>query len=111
MIIIHVLWIFGDRLQVGSKNSDGQTNVPTGVYTKIYTGYYHSCALDTQGYAMCWGSDYVGEVSNTPSNSTFVELLLGAYHTCGETTDGDFECWGDNNYGVLYPEFEDGFRD
>ena len=52
-----------------------------------------------------------GEVSNTPSNTTFVELLLGAYHTCGETTDGDFEFWGDNSYGVLYPEFEDGFRD
>lgn len=72
----------------------------------------HTCALDADGTAYCWGSNWAGQLGDgTTEDRTsptavagghhFVAVTGGSYHTCAVTVDGRAYCWGDNSLGEL----------
>lgn len=76
----------------------------------VYAGEAHTCALDDQGQAWCWGLNDHGQLGDgttdtrtipTPSAAglQFTALSLGARHTCGLTGTGTVYCWGQNGSG------------
>lgn len=65
----------------------------------------HTCALDADGKAYCWGPNSWGQlgdgtetVRTTPTEVqgglTFTSLDVGASTTCGTTSNGEMYCWG-----------------
>jgi len=84
--------------------------------------FAHTCAIASQGQALCWGSNLRGQLgvattqtchfgalaftcSNVPvpvaGDYRFRTLALGFQHSCGATQSGDVLCWGDNRRGQL----------
>src|SRR5699024_2465907 len=90
---------------------------------KIAAGYYHTCALDTEGRAYCWGANNHGQIGNGAvrrSSGTkygggpaavdrtgvlrdkrLVDISVGLYHTCALSSEGQAYCWGNNGSGQL----------
>jgi alpha-tubulin suppressor-like RCC1 family protein len=77
---------------------------------------FHTCALEANGNAHCWGSDSSGQLGNgavltlpqqTPSavdqstSGAFVEISAGGFHTCARTGSGAGYCWGTESNGRL----------
>lgn len=108
--------------QLGLGSVEDDRTVPTSVntelrFTAIAAGQSHSCAIDTEGYAYCWGNGMLGEVggeltddcgySCAPSpvkvetDLRFKQLSSGRQHTCGVARNGGLYCWGSNEYGRL----------
>lgn len=96
-------------------------DVGTGRWRTVSTGASHSCALDDQGRAWCWGSNErfqlgVFETASrcgTPevacslepmavaSGRAFRMISAGGSHTCAIATDSVPYCWGNNADGQL----------
>jgi alpha-tubulin suppressor-like RCC1 family protein len=78
----------------------------------IAAGFVHTCAIDNDGAAHCWGgNDYSQLGVDLPSSDCgllscsrtpvavsgglrFRTLASGWVHNCGITTDGETYCWG-----------------
>lgn len=94
------------RIEEGFDSGEGGGEMVT-------SGYIHSCAVDTNGDAYCWGHNAYGKLGtgyfspreNTPQlvtgGHTFKSVSTGRDHTCGVTTSGDAYCWGNNFHGQL----------
>jgi hypothetical protein len=67
----------------------------------VAAGYEHSCALDGDGRAVCWGGDAYGQAS--PPGYTFSALSAGYEHSCGVTAGGGVACWGRDHQGQATP--------
>jgi alpha-tubulin suppressor-like RCC1 family protein len=90
----------------------------------IASGDYHTCALLSDGTAMCWGDNYYGQLGDgtTSRRDTpvavcasgsgpgcsggaalggVVAISAGSYHTCALLSDGTARCWGNNVRGQL----------
>ena len=101
--------------QLGN-NSNVNKLVPTAVHglsskvNAISAGNYHTCALTSDGAAMCWGRNLYGQLGdNTKGNkpvptavyglsSGVRAISAGSKHTCAVTSGGDVKCWGFNGY-------------
>jgi len=89
-------------------------------FRALAAGGDHTCAVDTNGKAWCWGEDgtfATGESSNgklpkfalrqvpahTPLGAKvdFVAIDTNIGHTCALTAAQDIFCWGDNSLGEL----------
>ncbi len=71
-------------------------------------GAAHTCALDTNGRAFCWGTGGVGQLGDGVKDAFHRSLLpapvaggrqytsisAGAKHTCALTPAGEAYCWG-----------------
>ncbi len=80
-------------------------------FTQIVAGIYHTCGLEADGSAWCWGSSDrtgLGDFPVPPNSWTptpaagghvFQSLTAGIDHTCGLTTTGQAYCWGLNSDG------------
>ncbi len=79
---------------------------------QIAAGYYHTCALISDGTVRCWGDNNKGQLGDgsTQDRHTLVEVVgitnavqisAGWYHTCAVISDGHAKCWGYNYYGQL----------
>jgi len=110
-------------LGIGGSASDPQRERPSQVattarFTSIAAGVSHTCALDAEGRAWCWGSSPVGAVGAAVADSCgplpcsripvaveggvrFTTIAAGASWTCAIAVDGDLYCWGGNKYGEL----------
>ena len=94
----------------------GESTGPT--YSSISSGYLHTCAVSTDGEAVCWGSGqsngggFLGSSSsgksrlpdlrrnqNEPPPGDFLDVAAGNFHTCGLRTDRSVVCWGRSGYG------------
>lgn len=85
------------------------TPSPTGA---LATGAMHTCVLDVDGKAHCWGTNGHGQLGNgTTSGSTvpvavaggrtFAMVEAGDSTTCAVTTAGEGYCWGSGGVGQL----------
>jgi alpha-tubulin suppressor-like RCC1 family protein/serine/threonine protein kinase len=78
----------------------------------ISAGGLHSCELDGQGQASCWGNNDRGQlgigstareqsVMRVDGDASFTELASGEDHTCAVSRTGTVYCWGGNTFGQL----------
>ena len=78
----------------------------------IAAGGRHSCMLDDNGRALCWGNNERGQLGDgsydphpaparVVGDFTLASLSAGTWHTCGVSRDGDAYCWGSNDAGQL----------
>lgn len=78
----------------------------------VAAGVKHSCMLDTEGRALCWGNNESGQLGDgtfterataavVAGDFTFSWVSSGGTHTCGVSRDGDAYCWGANESGQL----------
>ena len=82
-------------------------------FASVDAGSGHSCALQTDGSASCWGSNLYGQLGDgtkedrwlperVSGSQEFVSVSArGRDHSCGLTTDGSLYCWGWNYYGQI----------
>jgi hypothetical protein len=85
-------------------------------YTQISAGVRHTCALDANQDAWCWGGNSFGERGNGSIDPTvfgspvphrvggglkFTEIRAAWHATCGLTTTHEVFCWGDNVGGFV----------
>jgi alpha-tubulin suppressor-like RCC1 family protein len=75
----------------------------------VAAGARHTCAVDDQNRAHCWGTNHVGQLGSattaalTPpklvdGGHSFRVIAAGVDHTCAITTQGgQVYCWGLNN--------------
>jgi alpha-tubulin suppressor-like RCC1 family protein len=95
---------------------DGRVLAVVGDYSQLAAGFVHTCALTTQGTAVCWGNnDYhqLGSASiqscggrpcstdpvAVQGNRSFMSIAAGWTHTCGVSAQGEAYCWGGGPYG------------
>lgn len=86
---------------------------PSPEWTRIVAGGAHSCALDREGAAYCWGQNDAGQVGiplTQPSRSIptrisapgeYFVLGAGILHSCGLRPGGEARCWGNNETAQL----------
>jgi alpha-tubulin suppressor-like RCC1 family protein len=79
----------------------------------VTAGGAHSCALDSDGTAYCWGREVNGRLGRDgdpgdPAVPTavvtglhFRTIAAGGSHACGLTTADRAVCWGANAFGQL----------
>jgi len=84
-------------------------------FASIAGGTHHTCGLDLDGRAFCWGSGTWGELGNgrywvdnwaaTPQpvagTLRFRSITTGQFFTCGIATNDATYCWGTNQRGQL----------
>jgi alpha-tubulin suppressor-like RCC1 family protein len=92
--------------------------VPAGRTLEVITaGSEHTCALDSDGAAYCWGRAERGrlgtggtgdlhtptpvDASDALAGRTLTDLDAGNYHTCAVGSDGTAFCWGRGIQGRL----------
>lgn len=81
-------------------------------FWSVAAGAAHTCILNAEGKAYCWGSNQHGQLGNhttvyslkpvpVSTELTFSSIAAGYWTTCGITKDGSAYCWGDNTFGQL----------
>ena len=71
----------------------------------LSSGYWHTCALRTDGSPACWGQTMQAE----DPHERFVTISSGGWHTCALRRDGAAVCWGENTDGQSQPPFNERF--
>lgn len=83
---------------------------PTGIRAVQLASFgRHTCALDVNAKAWCWGSNAWGALgvaginqSATPvavaGGMTFARIAVGSEHSCALTAGGAMYCWGHNDW-------------
>jgi alpha-tubulin suppressor-like RCC1 family protein len=78
---------------------------------KVVGGYAHTCALETNGTAKCWGLNNHGELGNGSTATQYTPVVVSGLSGAGDITAGNSHtcavqggqvlCWGGNSYGQL----------
>ena len=77
------------------------SDVPSGTFTSISSGWKHACAIDTSGSIQRWGSNGSGDVITKIPSGTFTAISSGRQYSFGTLTTGNVVCWGIDTYGLL----------
>jgi alpha-tubulin suppressor-like RCC1 family protein len=110
-------WGAGNSGQLGTGTATPQQIIPVPVaggtiFNKLVAGFLHTCALQADGTAYCWGSNGSGRLGDGTTTqrsapvavvggARFTDLAAGSEHTCGRSTAGSAICWGRNQEGQL----------
>ena len=112
-------WGSNKYAQLGQPADGGEsftatlTTVPTtGTLADVVAGFFHTCALRTNGTIQCWGNNAqnqmgalladggsLGAYVSTPAESGLSgvkQLDVGGRFGCGLLGDGGVSCWGTN---------------
>ena len=98
---------------------EGSTN-HLGDIAQVKAGNSFTCALNTDGEVLCWGSGEYGQLGNDDGYAhkdhpvsvvegngsenhldDIVEIGGGSSHTCALKSSGGVLCWGSGQYGKL----------
>ncbi len=82
------------------------------IYSKIFAGPQHACAISNTNSGICWGNNLSGQLGDGTNTSrvgpikiklteAVNQMAIGKAHTCALTLAQDVYCWGANNYGQL----------
>jgi hypothetical protein len=119
------LWCWGYNTlgEVGNGAPLHATDVPVRVeldagspILQVAPGYFHSCAVTSDGRAYCWGSNIYGELGQTYADPTgmmpqptpllvqssgvrFKSIEAGQFMTCAISESDELYCWGANDVG------------
>jgi hypothetical protein len=66
---------------------------------QISAGYWHSCALKTDGTVVCWGRNTSGETTVPSGLASVVQVSAGYEDSCALKNDGTVACWGSDILG------------
>jgi alpha-tubulin suppressor-like RCC1 family protein len=103
----------GNGLFSGWIGFPGHRVRPDLTFRDVVAGPDHTCALDTRGQALCWGSNQFGQLGDGgwQDRAEPVAVLQGSLHfdklaaanhtTCGVTSERDLWCWGQNHQGQI----------
>lgn len=118
-------WGRGSEGQLGRGEFEAAPALPdavfdAGPFESVVAGRTHTCALDAEGGAWCWGSNELGQLgidaaaqvacgaaacSPAPApvagGRRFVALAAGDQFTCGLEAAGTVWCWGLGDVGQL----------
>ncbi len=117
----HYAWCWGrnGNGQVGDGSTTRWLNangVPTNGHRLVATaaGNFHTCALDPDDRAYCWGANNEGQLGDGTNTQRLLPVAVsGGFrfdrintgvvgsHTCGVTAAGAAYCWGKNSSGEL----------
>src|SRR5215471_5106459 len=86
--------------------ASGPINQSYRQYSQVSAGFAHTCAIDSNGSAWCWGRNNEGQLGtgNTTSSSKpvavtgglkFTDISAGGSSTCG-VSNKKIYCWGSN---------------
>ena len=108
--------------QLGTTTASAAVPFPVAIpglhdVTALASGGNYSCALLADTTAVCWGSDYYGQLGNgttslvpnptpipVPGLSGITAISAsGSGHTCAVLSDGTVSCWGLNDFGEVGP--------
>lgn len=96
----------GEELGPSVGCSKGAIPVDTDLsFTRLATGFYHTCGVTSDGTAYCWGLNDRGQLGDggtetrpTPASvagtHAFESLAAGGRTACGITEDDALLCWG-----------------
>ncbi|HSM04667.1 MAG TPA: cytochrome c peroxidase [Longimicrobiales bacterium] len=117
---VGAVWCWGanDAGQVGTGAPSSGSAVPVAVaperrFVDVTAGARHTCAVDADGVAWCWGSNERGQLGRSllVVASPVPEVVegppalravgAGDRHTCAATRELVAWCWGDNSFGQL----------
>ena len=91
----------------GWNDAGQQTDAPTGSFTAVSVGSWHTCAIHAESGAIeCWGHNEYGAVGATDApDGSFSAVSTGGIrsHTCAIRESGAIECWGENYHGQADP--------
>lgn len=107
------IFVGGSFSMIGGaiRNRLARLGAPMTGTEEISAGYSHTCAI-RRGAAVCWGSNFNGELGNGSTVASSVPVQVsgltsgvtaissGSGHTCA-IHNGAAKCWGDNGYGEL----------
>jgi alpha-tubulin suppressor-like RCC1 family protein len=95
-------------------NRDSPTATVGPGWLTVDAGGGHSCGIDVQRRAWCWGSDSNGQLGNGSASADqpapvlvsggatdYTSIDAGAAHTCAIRADGTLWCWGYDHDGQL----------
>ncbi|MEM9242644.1 MAG: hypothetical protein AAGA27_01120 [Pseudomonadota bacterium] len=119
-------WGANNSGALGTGSIGGNSAVPAQVtgghsFKQISVGYKSTCAVTTDNYAYCWGSNLQGQLGNTSYGSSslastgtpaqvldeegnpisLAQISMGQFSACGLNASGEAYCWGANNFGQL----------
>lgn len=103
--------LVGDGSTMGTVTSPVQLSFDAGV-VRLSGGWYHHCALLTDGRVYCWGENGRGQLGDGTTNDSPVPVLVhldaGAVDissaqdlSCAQKADGRGSCWGYNGAIVI----------
>ena len=108
-LLVHLLTATG---AVKCWGSDGpQSTAPSGTYTSVSAGGYHTCGLRDDGVLLCWGDNSQGQLGDgtfedrhSPVQvvaSGVTKVATGNDHIVFIKTDGSVWVAGRNQWGQL----------
>jgi hypothetical protein len=89
-------------------------------FVRVRVGYDHTCGLEADGTAWCWGRNSFDELGDTTSQNSnepaprlvstdlrFLEIAATDNYSCGVTAAGQGMCWGASTFSnsVYQPEW------
>lgn len=109
------------QLGIGSAEPSSLVPVPVAApegvrFTAVAVGHLHTCALDEEGLAWCWGYNALGQLGIydvqvthataplavlMPDGTRFSALSSRNETTCALDLFGKAWCWGSNSHGQL----------
>lgn len=102
----------GDDTTTNARQPEPREVIGGHRFRAMVLGSRHTCALDMDGAAWCWGANHVGQLGDgttetrpepvqVTSDTRFESISAGDAHTCATTATGAAHCWGSNAFGQL----------